>query len=302
MKRSRAPHILVVDADDASRARMRNQLAAAGYCISSFSSGLDALAFVDTKKPSVSLLITAFDMPDMSGTELCTALQARGQTIPVVLTTSSEASFPYDDLGKFGVVEAFPKPLDPAKLLKSIEIHIYGYIQRTAPSDTPAAGEATRALTLHTYPDPVLRERAAEIKEFGNALYVLGNDMMVFMHANHGVGLAGPQVGIPRKIVVADTGEQAMCLVNPRVVSASGSETRGEGCLSLPDVEVEVPRKAYIRVRANNTSGKVLAVAAEGLLARVLQHEIDHLNGILICDHQEGRPGAGEPTVPVPEA
>jgi len=142
-----------------------------------------------------------------------------------------------------------------------------------------------RPLELRLYPDALLRDLAEPVEVFDKVLEKFGNDMLVFMRSHKGIGLAAPQVGIRRRIIVADIGESPLCMVNPQIIIASGRDHMIEGCLSLPGVNVDIDRMTYLEVRGQDPQGKDLRFTAEGLLARVIQHEIDHLNGILICDY-----------------
>jgi peptide deformylase len=112
----------------------------------------------------------------------------------------------------------------------------------------------------------------------------LARDMLETMYEDKGIGLAAPQVGVSRCLVVLDIGEGPLALVNPKIVEAEGAETMEEGCLCLPGINVEVERSARVRVVGLDTAGTELAIDAEELLARALQHEIDHLSGTLIID------------------
>jgi len=139
-------------------------------------------------------------------------------------------------------------------------------------------------------PDPVLRKVSAPIERVDDDLRRLMDDMLETMYAAPGVGLAAIQVGIPRRVVVLDVapegeGPRPLCLVNPEIV-ALGSEMRlhEEGCLSIPEVLVEIERPATLTVRYLDRDGEPRELAAEGLLATVLQHEINHLDGKLIID------------------
>jgi peptide deformylase len=148
-----------------------------------------------------------------------------------------------------------------------------------------------RPLALQLYPDSILRGKAEPVQMFNTALQDFANDMLLFMKQSDGIGLAAPQVGILQRIVVADIGEHSICLVNPEILNGSGGDNMVEGCLSLPGCMVDVSRKTWIDIRGRDLFGRKADFQAEGLLARVLQHEVDHLNGILICDHGESIPG-----------
>ena len=142
----------------------------------------------------------------------------------------------------------------------------------------------SRPLTLRLYTDSILREKAKSVQLFNTVLQDFANDMLFFMQQYNGIGLAAPQVGILQRIVVADIGDSPISLVNPEIVKGSGTENMIEGCLSLPGYEVDVNRNTWI---GKNLEGKRIVNKVEGLMARVLQHEVDHLNGILICDYGE---------------
>ena len=137
--------------------------------------------------------------------------------------------------------------------------------------------------------DPVLREPAVEVDAVDDELRALVADMMETMYAAEGVGLAAPQVGISRRIIVVDThreGEEAFALVNPRLMERSGDpEKFEEGCLSIPGLAELVERPTRVVVEALSPEGDAVRMEAEGFLARVLQHELDHLDGVLFIDH-----------------
>lgn len=132
--------------------------------------------------------------------------------------------------------------------------------------------------------DPVLREKAQPVTKITPALLRLLDDMTETMYAYHGVGLAAPQVGISKRVIVVDAGKGLYQLLNPEIIAASGSVTDREGCLSIPGVWGEVTRAAAVTVRGLNRSGETVEIKAEGFFARALQHEIDHLDGILFID------------------
>ncbi|MGI6614893.1 MAG: peptide deformylase [Dethiobacteria bacterium] len=145
----------------------------------------------------------------------------------------------------------------------------------------------------------VLRGKAAPVKKINSAVRALLDDMAETMYEYKGVGLAAPQIGISRQLVVLDPGEdRLMKLVNPRLVEAEGEESDVEGCLSIPGVYGEVPRALRVLVEALDPAGKPLRFEATDYLARILQHEIDHLHGILFIDRAirllEPGEGSGE--------
>lgn len=137
---------------------------------------------------------------------------------------------------------------------------------------------------IRIYGDPVLRKKAHPVKEVNSQTKNLIKDMVETMHENRGVGLAANQVGVEEQVMIVDTGEGLLALINPRVVNSSGEESAEEGCLSLPDIRVGVRRAKKIGVRGLNEEGKEIDMETEGFLSRAIQHELDHLNGILITD------------------
>jgi peptide deformylase len=155
-----------------------------------------------------------------------------------------------------------------------------------------AEREARRraALTLvRQYPDPVLRMQAREVADFDESVTSLAERMTALMDEARGVGLAAPQIGVLRRVLVYRTAEEepVIALVNPRLVSTGEElETTEEGCLSLgaATVVVEVERPIAITVEASSPEGDPLEIDAEGLVARVIQHEMDHLDGVLTID------------------
>lgn len=140
---------------------------------------------------------------------------------------------------------------------------------------------------IRQFGDPVLRTPALEITRFDEALRDEAERMAAIMIDARGVGLAAPQVGSVRRLVVIRAGEDApvVALCNPRIVWRSEEEeTDSEGCLSIGEISVDVPRAVAIRVEAQDVEGEPLELQPEGFEARVIQHELDHLDGILILD------------------
>ncbi|MEX2532011.1 MAG: peptide deformylase [Gemmatimonadota bacterium] len=139
--------------------------------------------------------------------------------------------------------------------------------------------------------DPVLRRKAEEVEAFDDDLRALVDDLFTSMAAAEGAGLAAPQIGVSKRVLVVDvrhvTGEHArVALVNPRVVDESPEEDKdAEGCLSIPGVSEVVRRPARVTIEGFDPAGEPLRVDADGLYSRALQHEIDHLDGILFVDH-----------------
>jgi len=139
-------------------------------------------------------------------------------------------------------------------------------------------------LSLRLHPDPVLREACRPVERFDSWLSDVLDEMLSLMRVHEGIGLAGPQVGIAQRLFVAEIGRHSVCLVNPVIAARSGSERMSEGCLSLPNTYVDVQRDLQIEVQGFDPQGRNQTHCVEGLWARVMQHEIDHLDGVLICD------------------
>ncbi len=140
-----------------------------------------------------------------------------------------------------------------------------------------------------TYPDPRLRKKAQPVREFGPELARLAADMADTMYAAPGVGLAAPQIGVPLRVVVIDItpkeeGRDLKVLVNPRILDPEGEIIDTEGCLSVIEYSAKVKRAAKIRVEAQDLEGRPFSFVAEEWFARVVQHEVDHLDGILYID------------------
>lgn len=139
------------------------------------------------------------------------------------------------------------------------------------------------------YGDPALRTRAQEVAEFDASLLALVEDMRETMAAYNGVGLAANQVGVLQRVAVVDVPQEdgprmRHALVNPVIDRRSGSEKGEEGCLSIPGIYEDVQRSLKIRVRAKDEKGAAVEFEAEGYLARAIQHEVDHLDGVLFVD------------------
>jgi len=142
-------------------------------------------------------------------------------------------------------------------------------------------------LSVRKYGDPVLRRRALPVDQVTPELRTMIANMIDTMYDEVGIGLAAPQVGIAlRLIVLADEeGRGVQALLNPAIIEQGGEITGEEGCLSIPGVFAPVARAAWVKVEARDVDGKPVAITARGLRARVLQHEIDHLDGVLFIDH-----------------
>lgn len=139
-------------------------------------------------------------------------------------------------------------------------------------------------LPIKIYPDPVLREKAGLIKKITPEIKKLASDMIETMIGSDGVGLAGPQVGEGGRIFVLNIGQGRLVFINPEIIKRNGREAGHEGCLSLPGINLKIRRAKKIRCRFLDAKGKPQELEAGGLLARVIQHENDHLDGILIID------------------
>lgn len=156
-----------------------------------------------------------------------------------------------------------------------------------------AANIITRmaVLPIRTLPHPVLRQEARDINEINGELQRLIDDMAETMYAAPGLGLAANQVGELRRLIVFDVSHKEggprklQVVLNPCIVAAEGEIIREEGCLSVTDFSAEVRRHAQVQIKGLDREGKTIEITGEGLLAVVLQHEIDHLNGILFIDH-----------------
>jgi len=151
-----------------------------------------------------------------------------------------------------------------------------------------------------TLPDPVLKRKARTVTQFGSGLHTLLDDMVETMREAPGVGLAAPQIGLSDRIIVVeyfekeedeeveDASKRVWAVINPEIVKASEDKVMGvEGCLSIPGLVGEVERHAEVQVRGMNRHGKPMKIKAKGWLARIFQHEIDHLNGVLFTDRAE---------------
>jgi len=136
-------------------------------------------------------------------------------------------------------------------------------------------------LEIVTYPAPILLNKAQPVSRVTRRVRRLARDMLETMYDAPGVGLAAPQVGVRQRVIVVDVAEEPIVLINPDITAAEGEQVGLEGCLSLPDLVGEVPRAEWVVARGLDRYGRPLTLEGEGLLARALQHEVDHLNGIL---------------------
>jgi peptide deformylase len=141
---------------------------------------------------------------------------------------------------------------------------------------------AIRAIRI--YGDDSLRKKSRVVDEINARVLLLIKDMKETMYNSKGVGLAAPQVGILKRIAVIDVGDGPMVIINPEILEVKGSHIASEGCLSIPGTQKNVERPETITVKALNENGEEVVIRGEGLLARALCHEIDHLDGILFID------------------
>ncbi|MEJ8553739.1 peptide deformylase [Tepidibacter sp. Z1-5] len=137
--------------------------------------------------------------------------------------------------------------------------------------------------------DSVLRKKSRKVDKIDSKIITLLDDMVETMNCADGVGLAAPQVGILKRVVVIDVGDGVIELINPEIVEVSGTQTDDEGCLSIPGKFGKVTRPDNVKVRAFNRNGEQFEIEGKGLLARAFCHEIDHLEGILFTDKVEGK-------------
>ena len=138
---------------------------------------------------------------------------------------------------------------------------------------------------IRTIPDPVLRQKSRRVKNIDGSIHRLVDDMLESMRTASGIGLAAPQVGTTMRVVVIQLPEQEeIVLINPQIVRKTGEIVGIEGCLSIPGYFADVRRAAKVTVKALDRNGKETRLKGEDLLARVMQHEIDHLDGILFTD------------------
>jgi len=143
-------------------------------------------------------------------------------------------------------------------------------------------------ISIRVVPDPVLRQKSKRVSSIDGSIHRLIGNMIETMHDAPGVGLAAPQVGIPLRVIVIGLPEQEdIALINPQIVRRSGERLVNEGCLSIPGYMGEIKRAEAVTVKGRDPSGKEIRIKADELLAQALEHEIDHLNGVLYIDHLE---------------
>ena len=142
--------------------------------------------------------------------------------------------------------------------------------------------------TIRIQGDPVLEKKCREITEMNEKIQVLIDDMLETMYEANGVGLAAPQVGILKRIVVIDVGEGPIIMINPKIIETSGEQTGDEGCLSIPGKAGQVTRPNYVKARFLGEDMEEYEIEGEELLARCICHELDHLDGHLYVEKVEG--------------
>lgn len=135
--------------------------------------------------------------------------------------------------------------------------------------------------------DDILRKKSRTVEKIDDRIEQLLNDMAETMYKSEGVGLAAPQVGILKRIIVVDVGDNLIKLINPEIIESEGSQIDDEGCLSVPNQRGKVDRPQSVTVKGMNEKGEEILVKGEDFLARALCHEIDHLSGILFVDKME---------------
>jgi peptide deformylase len=154
------------------------------------------------------------------------------------------------------------------------------------------AEESASTAKVHAivkYPDPVLAKKGEAVADFGPELAQFVDEMWASMYAAHGIGLAAPQIGVSKRITVIDINfkekpDEKVVLINPEIIHREGKQFEEEGCLSLPEIRDKVQRAARVKVRAQDVNGNFFEAEGEELLSRAMQHEIDHLDGILFID------------------
>lgn len=139
-------------------------------------------------------------------------------------------------------------------------------------------------LKIRKYPHPILRAKCKPVKEVTKKIQKLIEDMIETMHKKEGIGLAAPQIGKALRVIVIDVGDGPIALANPKILERRGEDILEEGCLSLPGIYLDIKRAESVVVEGLDKDGKKIKIEASYLAGRALQHEIDHLDGILIID------------------
>jgi len=145
-------------------------------------------------------------------------------------------------------------------------------------------------LPIRVFPDSVLRQKSKRVRTIDGSIQKLISDMIETMHSAGGAGLAAPQLGVPLRVIVIGIPEQEqedVVLINPEVVRRTGERLVDEGCLSVPGYIGQIKRAELVRVKGRDQNGKEIRIKADELLAEALEHEIDHLNGVLYIDYLE---------------
>ena len=138
---------------------------------------------------------------------------------------------------------------------------------------------------IKSFPDEVLRQKAKKVVNFDDELHQLIDDMVETMRDAPGVGLAAPQIGVPKRVIVVNYGDKVEPFINPRLkIEDRSQEQEEEGCLSVPHLRAEVKRYKKVRFTAQKLDGQEVEIEGEGIIARIFQHEIDHLDGLLFID------------------
>ena len=172
-------------------------------------------------------------------------------------------------------------------LLSSCPYNGANFVAELSPLPNPGEVRYLAILPLRFLPDPVLRQKAKRVRKIDAALLRLVDDMIETMHAEQGVGLAATQVGVLQRVAVIQLpeDEEARVLINPEITRSEGEREIEEGCLSIPGYRGLLTRSVTVRAKALDRDGNTIRIKAEELLAQALQHEINHLNGILYIDH-----------------
>jgi len=145
-------------------------------------------------------------------------------------------------------------------------------------------------IPIRELPDPVLRQKAKRVRNIDGSIRRLIADMLETMHAAPGVGLAAPQVGVLLRVIVIGMPEdEDVAIINPQIIRRTGERLVNEGCLSIPGYVGEIKRAESVRVKGKDQNGKEIRIKADELMAQALEHEIDHLNGVLYVDHLESQ-------------
>ena len=143
--------------------------------------------------------------------------------------------------------------------------------------------------TIRTYGDPVLKSKAADVTDVDGKIIRLVDDMFdTLIDSGNGLALAAPQIGVQKRVVVWDLGDDPLAIVNPEIVESGGEWVFDEGCLSIPGLYVEMLRPKQVLVRGVSLDGEIIEIEADELEARMFQHEIDHLDGVLMFDRLVG--------------